>query len=154
MSCNDIAITVKGVSKRFEIYDHPRDQLKQFFFPRFRRMIRLEARQYFREFWALQDISLQVRKGESYGIVGLNGSGKSTLLQIITGTLPPTLGKVAIQGRIAALLELGSGFNPDFTGRENVYMNGALQGFSRNQIDSKFDAIQSFADIGSTLISL
>lgn len=148
MSCNDIAITVKGVSKRFEIYDHPRDQLKQFFFPRFRRMIRLEARQYFREFWALQDISLQVRKGESYGIVGLNGSGKSTLLQIITGTLPPTLGKVAIQGRIAALLELGSGFNPDFTGRENVYMNGALQGFSRNQIDSKFDAIQSFADIG------
>ena len=148
MSYNDIAITVKDVSKRFEIYDHPRDQLKQFFFPRFRRMIRLEERQYFREFWALQDISLQVRKGESYGIVGLNGSGKSTLLQIITGTLPPTLGKVAIQGRIAALLELGSGFNPDFTGRENVYMNGALQGFSRNQIDSKFDAIQSFADIG------
>ena len=148
MSFDDIAITVEGVSKRFELYDHPRDQLKQFFLPRFRRMMRLEVRQYFREFWALQDISMQVRKGESYGIVGLNGSGKSTLLQIITGTLSPTFGMVTIQGRIAALLELGSGFNPDFTGRENVYMNGALLGFSRNQIDSKFEAIQSFADIG------
>lgn len=148
MSSDDIAIMVEGVSKRFEIYGHPRDQLKQFFFPRFRRMIGLEEKQYFREFWALQDISMQVRKGESYGIVGLNGSGKSTLLQIITGTLSPTLGKITTQGRIAALLELGSGFNPDFTGRENVYMNGALLGFSRNQIDSKFEAIQSFADIG------
>lgn len=148
MSFDDIAITVDGVSKRFEIYDHPRDQLKQFFYPRFRRMMGLETRQYFREFWALQDISMQVHKGESCGIVGLNGSGKSTLLQIITGTLSPTLGKVTTQGRIAALLELGSGFNPDFTGRENVYMNGALLGFSRDQIDSKFEAIQSFADIG------
>lgn len=148
MSFDDIAITVEGVSKRFEIYDHPRDQLKQFFYPRFRRTMGLEARQYFREFWALQDISMEVHKGESYGIVGLNGSGKSTLLQIITGTLSPTLGTVTTQGRIAALLELGSGFNPDFTGRENVYMNGALLGFSRDQIDSKFEAIQSFADIG------
>jgi lipopolysaccharide transport system ATP-binding protein len=148
MSFDDLAITVEGVSKRFEIYDHPRDQLKQFVFPRFCRMIGRKERQYFREFWALQDISMQVRKGESYGIVGLNGSGKSTLLQIITGTLPPTLGVVTIKGRIAALLELGSGFNPDFTGRENVYMNGALLGFSRNQIDYKFEAIQSFADIG------
>jgi lipopolysaccharide transport system ATP-binding protein len=91
---------------------------------------------------------MEVRKGESYGIVGLNGSGKSTLLQIITGTLSPTLGKVTTHGRIAALLELGSGFHSDFTGRENVYMNGALLGFSRDQIDSKFEAIQSFADIG------
>ncbi|MBU2456191.1 MAG: ATP-binding cassette domain-containing protein, partial [Proteobacteria bacterium] len=96
MSSDDIAITVDGVSKRFEIYDHPRDQLKQFFFPRFQQMMGLETKQYFREFWALQDISIQVHKGESLGIVGLNGSGKSTLLQIITGTLPPTLGKVAI----------------------------------------------------------
>ena len=148
MSCDDIAITVNRVSKRFEIYDHPRDQLKQFFFPQLHRMMGFEARQYFREFWALQDISMQVQKGESYGIVGLNGSGKSTLLQIITGTLYPTSGKVTTQGRIAALLELGSGFNPYFTGKENVYMNGALLGFSRNQIDSKFEAIQSFADIG------
>lgn len=148
MSFEDVAITVEGVSKRFEIYDHPRDQLKQFLFPRFQRMMGRDTRQYFREFWALQDISMQVRKGESYGIVGLNGSGKSTLLQIITGTLFPTSGTVKTQGRIAALLELGSGFNPDFTGRENVYMNGALLGFSRNQIDSKFETIQSFADIG------
>ena len=148
MSFDDIAITVEGVSKRFEIYAHPRDQLKQFFFPRFSRMLGYVPRQYFREFWALQNINMEVRKGESYGIVGLNGSGKSTLLQIITGTLSPTLGKVTTHGRIAALLELGSGFNPDFTGRENVYMNGALLGFSREQIDSKFEAIQSFADIG------
>lgn len=148
MSFDDVAITVEGVSKRFEIYSHPRDQLKQFFLPRLQRMMGRDTRQYFREFWALQDISMQVRKGESYGIVGLNGSGKSTLLQIITGTLSPTSGMVTTQGRIAALLELGSGFNSDFTGRENVYMNGALLGFSRNQIDSKFEAIQSFADIG------
>jgi ABC-type polysaccharide/polyol phosphate transport system ATPase subunit len=148
MSFDDIAITVEGVSKRFEIYAHPRDQLKQFLFPRWSRMLGHVPRQYFREFWALQDINMEVRKGESYGIVGLNGSGKSTLLQIITGTLSPTLGKVTTQGRIAALLELGSGFNPDFTGRENVYMNGALLGFSRDQIDSKVEAIQSFADIG------
>lgn len=148
MSCEDIAISVEGVSKRFEIYNHPRDQLKQFFFPRLQRMIGGDPRHYFTEFWALQDIHLQVRKGESYGIVGLNGSGKSTLLQIITGTLPPTLGNVVTHGRIAALLELGSGFNPDFTGRENVYMNGALLGFGRHQIDSKFEEIQLFADIG------
>jgi len=148
MSFDGIAITVEGVSKRFEIYAHPRDQLKQFFYPRFSRMLGHVPRQYFREFWALQDINMEVRKGESYGIVGLNGSGKSTLLQIITGTLSPTLGKVTTHGRIAALLELGSGFHSDFTGRENVYMNGALLGFSRDQIDSKFEAIQSFADIG------
>lgn len=148
MSFDNPAITVEGVSKCFEIYDHPRDQLKQFFFPRFRKMMGLEPKQYFHEFWALQDISLQVRKGESWGIVGMNGSGKSTLLQIITGTLSPSLGKIMIQGRIAALLELGSGFNPEFTGRENVYMNGALLGFKRNEIGSKLDAIQAFADIG------
>jgi len=148
MLFDDIAITVEGVSKRFEIYAHPHDQLKQFFSPRFGRVLGHVPKQYFREFWALQDINMEVRKGDSYGIVGLNGSGKSTLLQIIAGTLSPTLGKVATDGRIAALLELGSGFNPDFTGRENVYMNGALLGFNRDQIDSKFEAIQSFADIG------
>ena len=148
MSFDDIAISVEDVSKCYGIYNHPRDHLKQFFLPRLQRMTRLKVRQYFHEFWALQNISLQVHKGESCGIVGLNGSGKSTLLQIITGTLTPTVGKVTIQGRIAALLELGSGFNPNFSGRENVYLNGALLGFSRNQIDSKFEAIQSFADIG------
>jgi ABC-type polysaccharide/polyol phosphate transport system ATPase subunit len=148
MSSENIAIKVEGVSKRYEIYISPRDQLKQFLYPRFRRMLGLEARQYFREFWALQNISMQLHKGESLGVVGLNGSGKSTLLQIITGTLSPTSGTVTIQGRIAALLELGAGFNPDFTGRENVYMNGALLGFTSDEIDSKFEAIQAFADIG------
>jgi ABC-type polysaccharide/polyol phosphate transport system ATPase subunit len=148
MSFDDMAIVVEGVSKRFEIFDHPRDQLKQFFFPRMRRALGMPDRQYFREFWALRDVFMDVRKGESCGIVGLNGSGKSTLLQIITGTLAPTLGKVNVQGRIAALLELGSGFNPEFTGRENVYMNGALLGFSREQVAEKFDAIEAFADIG------
>jgi lipopolysaccharide transport system ATP-binding protein len=148
MSFDDIVIAVEDVSKRFEIYERPRDQLKQFLLPRFRRMMGLKPKQYFREFWALQNINIQIRKGESYGIVGLNGSGKSTLLQIIAGTLSPTLGRVTTQGRIAALLELGLGFNPDYTGRENVYMNGAVLGFSRNQIDLKLDAIKSFADIG------
>lgn len=148
MSFNDMAIVVEGVSKRFDIFEHPRDQLKQFFLPRVRRTLGLEQKQYFREFWALRDVFMAVRKGESCGIVGLNGSGKSTLLQIITGTLSPTLGKVSVHGRVAALLELGSGFNPEFTGRENVYMNGALLGLSREQIDSKFDSIESFADIG------
>lgn len=145
----DLAIAVESVSKRFEIYNHPRDQLKQFFLSRLERALGRPGRQYFREFWALKNISMQVRKGESYGLVGLNGSGKSTLLQIITGTLAPTTGTVATHGRIAALLELGSGFNPEFTGRENVYMNGALQGFNYDQIEAKLDDIQSFADIGS-----
>lgn len=148
MFSDDIAIRVDGVSKRFEIYDHPRDQLKQFVFPRLRRMLGLADYQYFKEFWALQNVSLDVRRGECCGIVGLNGSGKSTLLQIITGTLTPTLGQVSTQGRVAALLELGSGFNPEFTGRENVYMNGALLGFSRAQVTQKLDDIQAFAEIG------
>ncbi len=108
-------------------------------------------RQYYREFWALKDVSFDVKNGETVGIIGRNGSGKSTLLQIITGTLAPTEGTVITHGRIAALLELGSGFNPDFTGRENVYLNGALLGFSTAQIDEKFDAIASFADIGEHL---
>lgn len=148
MFSDDIAIRVEGVSKRFEMYAHPRDQLKQFVLPRLRRLAALPERHYFKEFWALRDVSLEVRKGESCGIVGLNGSGKSTLLQIITGTLTPTLGRVTTQGRIAALLELGSGFNPEFTGLENVYMNGALLGFSRQQVAEKLDEIKAFADIG------
>lgn len=142
------AVRVSHVSKRFELYATPRDRLKQFVLPRMRRAAGLPARQYFREFWALRDVSLAVRKGESWGIVGANGSGKSTLLQTIAGTLAPTLGEVAIEGRVTALLELGAGFNPEFTGRENVYLNGAVLGFSRREVAERMDAIVAFADIG------
>ncbi len=151
MSSKDIAIRVSNLSKCYQIYDTPRDRLKQFTLPRLQRLTRQPQKQYFREFWALKDIDFEVKKGESVGIVGRNGSGKSTLLQIITGTLTPTDGNVRTNGRIAALLELGSGFNPDFTGRENVYLNGALLGLTREQIDERFDAIASFADIGEHL---
>lgn len=148
---SEIAIKVEGLSKCYQIYDQPRDRLKQFILPRVQRLVGQSPRQYYQEFWALKDVSFDVKKGETVGIIGRNGSGKSTLLQIITGTLAPTSGLVATHGRIAALLELGSGFNPDFTGRENVYLNGALLGFSAAQIDEKFDAIASFADIGEHL---
>jgi lipopolysaccharide transport system ATP-binding protein len=148
---SEIAIKVENLSKCYQIYEQPRDRLKQFILPRVQRLMVQSPRQYHREFWALKDISFDVKKGESVGIIGRNGSGKSTLLQIITGTLTPTSGSVATHGRIAALLELGSGFNPDFTGRENVYLNGALLGFSTAQINEKFDAIAAFADIGEHL---
>lgn len=148
MSFDDVAIHIGGVSKRYEIYDQPRDRLKQFILPRLRKAARLPHRNHFHEFWALRDISFDVRKGETVGIVGRNGSGKSTLLQIVCGTLAPTTGSVTASGRIAALLELGSGFNPEFTGRENVYLNGALLGLSREEIDARFENIAAFADIG------
>ena len=151
MSFDDIAISVQGVSKCYQIYDSPRDRLKQFVLPRLQRFLGWPQKQYFREFWALENINFEVRKGEAVGIVGRNGSGKSTLLQIITGTLTPTAGNVSTNGRIAALLELGSGFNPDFTGRENVYLNGALLGLTSGQIDERFEAIALFADIGEHL---
>lgn len=144
----DVAIRVENLSKQYPIYENPRDRLKQFLYPRLRRLAGRPQKQYYREFWALRDISFEVKKGETVGIIGRNGSGKSTLLQIICGTLTPTSGTVETNGRIAALLELGSGFNPNFTGRENVYMNGALLGLSREDIDEKFDDIAAFADIG------
>jgi len=148
MSSNDIAVRVENLSKCFEIYDAPSNRLKQFVIPRIRKAFGLETQQYFREFWALKGLSFEIRKGETVGIFGLNGSGKSTLLQIICGTLNPTVGKVETHGRIAALLELGSGFNPEFTGRENVYLNGSLLGLSHLEIEAKFEAIAEFADIG------
>jgi lipopolysaccharide transport system ATP-binding protein len=148
---SDVAIKVQGLSKSYQIYDQPHDRLKQFVIPRVQQLFGQRTSQFYRDFWALQDISFDVTKGESVGIIGRNGSGKSTLLQIITGTLSPTSGTVTTHGRIAALLELGSGFNADFTGRENVYLNGALLGFSTAQIDEKFDAIAAFADIGEHL---
>ncbi|HET7162528.1 MAG TPA: ABC transporter ATP-binding protein [Rhodanobacteraceae bacterium] len=116
--------------------------------PRLQRAAHRPARTYFSEFWALRDVNLEVKRGETVGIVGRNGSGKSTLLQMICGTLTPTMGTVEVRGRVAALLELGSGFNPEFTGRENVYLNASLLGLSRSQIDQRFDAIAAFADIG------
>lgn len=148
MSSDDTSIRVEGLSKRYEIYSQPADRLKQMILPRVRRWARRPERAYFREFWALRGVDFDVHRGETVGIVGRNGSGKSTLLQLICGTLTPTMGKVEVRGRIAALLELGSGFNPEFTGRENVYLNAAVLGLSREEIDHRFDAIVAFADIG------
>ena len=145
---DEVAIRVQGLSKCYQIYDNPRDRLKQFVMPRLRGLLGLAPKQYFQEFWALKDVSFQVKKGETVGIIGRNGSGKSTLLQMICGTLSPSGGSIETNGRIAALLELGSGFNPEFTGRENVYMNAAVLGLSREETDARFDDIAAFADIG------
>lgn len=145
---SEIAIKVEHLSKCYQIYETPRDRLKQFVLPRAQRMVGLSPKQYFREFWALKKVSFEVRKGETVGIIGRNGSGKSTLLQLICGTLSPTGGSITTQGRIAALLELGSGFNPEFSGRENVYMSCALLGLRQEEVDSRFDEIAAFADIG------
>ena len=134
------AIRVRGVSKRFDIYDTPLDRLKHILFP--------GRGHYARPFWALQDIDFAVGPGETVGIIGSNGSGKSTLLQIVCGTLRPTSGEVEIRGRVAALLELGAGFNPEFTGRENVHINASMLGMSREQIQERFASIEQFAEIG------
>jgi lipopolysaccharide transport system ATP-binding protein len=141
--CSDVAIEIKNLSKCYQIYDNPRDRLKQ--------MLMRGRKQYYRDFWALKDVSFAVKRGETVGIIGRNGSGKSTLLQLICETLSPTSGSIRTRGRIAALLELGSGFNPEFTGRENVYMNAELLGLCRGEIDERFDAIVAFADIGDFL---
>lgn len=145
---DDVVIRVKNLSKCYEIYDSPSDRLKMFVMPRLLRLIGKVGKKYFREFWALKDVSFEIKRGEAVGIIGRNGSGKSTLLQLICGTLTPTSGSIEITGRVAALLELGSGFNPEFTGRENVYMNAAVLGLNRQEIDARFDAIAAFADIG------
>lgn len=145
---SDSSIVVTGLGKCYHIYDTPRDRLRQFIVPRLQRLIGRAPKRYFNEFWALRSVSFEVKKGETVGIVGRNGSGKSTLLHMICGTLAPTCGVVRSRGRIAALLELGSGFNPEFTGRENVYLNGAVLGLSREDVEARFDDIVSFADIG------
>jgi lipopolysaccharide transport system ATP-binding protein len=137
---NDIAISVKNLSKKYRLYDTPQHRLKEALHP-FRK-------KYHRDFWALKDISFEVKKGENVGIIGRNGSGKSTLLQIICGVLQQSQGNIRVNGKISALLELGAGFNPEFTGRENVYLNGAINGFSKEEMDKRFDAIAEFADIG------
>lgn len=148
MSSDEIAIRVSNLSKRYEIYDTPRDRLKQFVLPRAQRFAGHAPQQYFREFWALNDVSFEIRRGETVGVIGRNGSGKSTLLQMICGTLTPTSGSIETSGRIAALLELGSGFNPEFTGRENIYLNASVLGLTIEEIDARYDDIVAFADIG------
>jgi lipopolysaccharide transport system ATP-binding protein len=145
---SEIAIKVEALSKCYPIYDTPRDRLKQFVLPHLQRLVGLQPKQYYRSFWALKEVSFEVKKGETVGIIGRNGSGKSTLLQIICGTLSPTSGKVQTNGRIAALLELGLGFNPEFTGRENVYLSASIWGVDRIEIDRRFDEITAFAEIG------
>ena len=137
------AVRVEGLGKCYEIYDRPGDRLLQGFWRGRRRL--------YREFWALRDVSFEVAKGETVGIVGRNGSGKSTLLQLVCGTVTPTTGSIEIDGRVAALLELGAGFNPEFTGRENVYMNAAILGLSKAETDERYDDIVAFADIGEFL---
>ncbi|MCD8526121.1 MAG: ABC transporter ATP-binding protein [Alphaproteobacteria bacterium] len=146
---SDQAICISHVSKNYLIYDKPEDRLKQMIMPKVQHLFGMKERRYFREFPAVHNVSFHVGRGETVGIVGRNGSGKSTLLQIICGTLQPSAGSVTVNGRIAALLELGSGFNPEFTGRENVYLNAAILGLSKEETDSRFDAIAGFADVGA-----
>jgi lipopolysaccharide transport system ATP-binding protein len=146
---SDSAINVRAVSKSFQIYDAPQNRLKQFIFPKLQKLSGAQTKSYFREFRAVNNVTFDVKRGETVGIIGKNGSGKSTLLQMICGTLTPSSGMIETSGRIAALLELGSGFNPEFSGRENVYMNASLLGLERREIDAKFDDIVAFADIGS-----
>jgi lipopolysaccharide transport system ATP-binding protein len=148
MFSNDVAIRVINISKRYEIYSAPHDRLKQFLLPRLQRFLGRSAAQYYREFWAVKDVSFEVKKGQTVGVIGRNGSGKSTLLQMICGTLSPSNGSIEVNGRVAALLELGSGFNPEFTGRENVYMNATVLGLKIDEINARFSDIVAFADIG------
>ena len=135
-----VAVRARQLGKRYEIYERPYHRLLKQFFP--------GARHLAREFWALQNVDLEIYRGETVGIIGRNGSGKSTLLQILCGTLRPTHGVVELQGRVGALLELGAGFNPEFTGIENVVLNASILGLTREQIDSRMDAILEFAGIG------
>lgn len=140
MSSEAIVISARNLTKAYRLFGHPGDRVKQF--------LSLGLRRYHREFTALRDVSFDIRRGETIGIIGRNGSGKSTLLQLICGILKPTSGSIEVNGRISALLELGAGFNPEFTGRENVYFQGALMGLDKAQMDERFDEIAAFADIG------
>jgi len=140
MPSDEVAISVRKVTKTYRIFAHPGARLKQAMTFGFKR--------YYKEFTALKDVSFDIKKGETVGIIGRNGSGKSTLLQLICGILKPTSGSVTVNGRISALLELGAGFNPEFTGRENVYFQGVLLGLSKEEMDIRFDEIVDFADIG------
>ena len=134
------AVEFQGVSKSYAIYDQPGDRLKELLtFNRLKRH---------KDFWALHDVNFEVKRGETFCVVGENGSGKSTMLQIVAGILQPTSGTATVNGRVAALLELGAGFNPEFTGRDNVYLNASILGFTKKQIDERYDEIAAFAEIG------
>jgi lipopolysaccharide transport system ATP-binding protein len=136
---SSLAIQAQHLSKAFQLYDQPIDRLKQ--------MLMRGRKRYYKEFAALHDVSFELRKGEVLGLVGRNGAGKSTLLQLICGTLTPSGGQVSVHGRVAALLELGAGFNPDFTGQENIYLNASILGLSKAEIDARYDAIVEFSGI-------
>jgi ABC-type polysaccharide/polyol phosphate transport system ATPase subunit len=137
------AVEFQGVSKSYAIYDAPGDRLKE--------LLSLNRLKRHQDFWALHDVSFEVKRGETFCIVGENGSGKSTLLQMVAGILHPTSGTVGIDGRVSALLELGAGFNPEFSGRDNVYLNGSILGLTTRQIDQRYNDIAAFAEIGSFL---
>ena len=134
------AVEFQGVSKSYAIYDAPGDRLKE--------LLSLNRLKRHQDFWALHDVSFEVKGGETFCIVGENGSGKSTLLQMVAGILHPTSGTVAVHGRVSALLELGAGFNPEFSGRDNVYLNGSILGLTTRQIDQRYQDIAAFAEIG------
>ncbi|MGE4403679.1 MAG: ABC transporter ATP-binding protein [Desulfobulbus sp.] len=136
---SDAVISLESLGKCYQIYDKPRDRLLQMLFR--------SRKRFYREFWALRDVNLHVSPGEVIGVIGSNGAGKSTLLQLICGTLSPTCGEVQVKGRVAALLELGAGFNPEFTGRENIYLSAAVTGMPREEIRAKFDEIVEFSGI-------
>ena len=137
---SDVVISAQGLSKAYAIFKKPEDRLKQ--------MLMRGRRKYYEEYWALKDVSLEIRRGETVGLIGRNGSGKSTFLQLVCGTLTPTSGSLEIKGRVAALLELGAGFNPEFTGRENVYLAASILGLSQKEINQRYDSIADFAGIG------
>ena len=137
---SDAVISLSGLGKCYQIYSSPRDRLLQ--------MLVRNRKKYFREFWALRDVTLQIEKGQSLGVVGRNGAGKSTLLQLICGTLNSTTGRSSVIGRVAALLELGAGFNPEFTGRENVYLSATILGLTQEEIVGRYDEIVHFSGIG------
>ncbi|MCF1184871.1 ABC transporter ATP-binding protein [Marichromatium gracile] len=149
MSSEPMMIRAEGLGKCYRVYERPEDRLKQSVVARWRGLRGQPPPQYYREFWALREVSLELRRGETLGVIGRNGSGKSTLLQMLCGTLAPTTGRVETGGRIAALLELGAGFNPEFTGRENVYLNGSVLGLTQAEVDARFERIAAFADIGA-----
>ena len=140
---DDLAISVSNVSKCYQVFDNQRSKFLHAVWPSLTKGMQ--------EVWALKDINFQIKRGEAVGIIGRNGGGKSTLLQILTGTLSPTTGDVKVNGRVSALLELGSGFNPEYSGRDNVILNGLLLGLSREQILSRFDEIEAFAEIGTAI---